>query len=134
MLAMTLLASANSPRLPRYCALAQSKHSGKSALPLVTLGGTPRGVVLGWVSECCPVSRHPRASWHRGRAAPHRGWTDGQMDGWMDRGDPSALGRGARAAMEGARMAAGGFGDMDHQHSIALGTWVVPAPHAAQSG
>lgn len=120
---MTLLASSNNPRLQRYCVLVQSKHYGKAPFLLVTLGGTRRFLFRAGVGEHCPVPRHPRASWHHarcGKAASRRGWTD--------RGDPSAVGRRARAAVEVARMAAGGFwliqsvstasckGDEWHQH------------------
>lgn len=107
---MTLLASANSPRLPRYCALAQSKHSGKAALPLVTLGGTPRGLFGAGsanVAPCQGTLVPPGIAGKRLRTV------DGQMDGRRDRGDPSVLGKGARAAVEGARMAplgCGGYG------------------------
>lgn len=54
-LAMTLLASANNPRLQCYCAPEQSKQCGKAAFLLGTSAGTTRGWFLARVGACCPM-------------------------------------------------------------------------------
>lgn len=54
MLAMTLLASANNPRLQCYCAPEQSKQCRKAAFLLGTSAGTTRGWSVARVGACCP--------------------------------------------------------------------------------
>lgn len=52
---MTLLASANNPRLQCYCAPEQSEQCGKAAFLLGTSAGTTRSWFLARVGACCPM-------------------------------------------------------------------------------
>ena len=72
----------------------------KGSVSACHLGWDSKGFVSGHAKapSCLPASRLPRES-----------STVPQMDGRTDRGDPSAVGRRVRAAVEGARMAARGF-------------------------
>lgn len=83
MLAMTLLASANNPRLQRYCVLAQSKHCRAVPLLPVTLGRT-QGFVPCLGSVCTALCQ---GSSHTCACCGVDGQTDGQTDGGPLRGE-----------------------------------------------